>query len=159
MNLNRICPDCATEYLPHVEKCADCGAVLLLHEEYGKALAERERRRELVVDKVVAVREGDLKWMRELESVLARSGIPCAVISDPSCGKSCRGTYSIVVPPEDAGRAQDRIEEYFMELHPELRTSRELQNEGRCPACSSPVGAHDRVCADCGLTLIIEEEE
>ncbi len=41
MNRNKICPDCETEYLPHIEKCSDCGAVLLLYEEYRSVQEER----------------------------------------------------------------------------------------------------------------------
>jgi len=43
MNRNKICPDCEIEYLPHIEKCADCGAVLLLHEEHRQAQEEKKR--------------------------------------------------------------------------------------------------------------------
>ena len=43
MNQNKICPACEADYLPHIEKCADCGAVLLLPEEYRKAQEERKR--------------------------------------------------------------------------------------------------------------------
>lgn len=159
MKRNKICPDCGTEYLPHVEKCADCGAVLLFHEEHEKAQEEKERFREQAVDNEVAVREGDLNWMSELRTVLVDSGIPCAVRSDTGCGKSCCGTCRLVVSRSDVARAQELIEEYFMEIHPEMRASRELLREGKCPACGSPVGAGDHACPDCGLVLVVEEEE
>lgn len=32
MNLNKICPHCETEYLPHIGKCPDCGLPLLIVE-------------------------------------------------------------------------------------------------------------------------------
>ncbi|MCK7513085.1 MAG: hypothetical protein MZV70_59735 [Desulfobacterales bacterium] len=36
-------------------------------------------------------------------------------------------------------RAQrQRIEEYFAEMHPEIRASQNLLGEGKCPACGSP---------------------
>ena len=159
MNRSKICPDCGTEYLPHIERCADCGTVLLLPEELEKALEEKRRLMEQAVENEVAVREGDLNWMRELYSVLIDSGIPCAVRSDSGCKKSCRGTCRLVVARDDVERAQERIEEYFMEMHPEIRASRELAGEGRCPACGSPVGAGERECPDCGLMLVIEAEE
>lgn len=159
MNRNKMCPECATEYLPHIEKCADCGAVLLLPEEYEKARAEEARLRQQAVDDEVAVREGDLNWMSELYSVLIASGIPCAVRSDSCCAKGCRPACRLVVSRDDARRAVERIEEYFAEMHPEIRASRELLSEGKCPACASPIGAGDRACPDCGLVLVIEEEE
>ena len=159
MSRNKICPDCGTEYMPHIEKCADCGAPLLLQEEYEKARREEERLRQQAVDDEVAIREGDLNWMSELYLVLIDSGIPGAVRSDTCCGKGCRPVCRLVVSRGDAARALERIEEYFTELHPEVRASRELLMEGKCPACGSPVGADDRACPDCGLVLLIEEDE
>jgi hypothetical protein len=159
MKRNKICPDCGTEYLPHVDTCADCGAVLLLPDEYEKAQGEKERLRRRAVDDEVAIREGDLNWVGELHSVLIDSGIPCAVRADSCCGKGCRPKCRLVVSRADVEKALERIEEYFAEMHPEIRTSRELLSEGKCPACGSPVGAGDRACPDCGLMLVMEEEE
>ena len=159
MNRNKICPECKSEYLPHIEKCADCGALLLLPEELGKAQEEKKRLMEKAVENEAVVREGDLDWMSELYAVLIDSGIPCTVRSDAGCKKGCHGTCRLVVSREDVERAQERIEEYFMEMHPEIRASREMVSEGRCPACGSPVGASDRECPDCGLPLVIIEEE
>ncbi len=159
MNRNKICPDCETEYLPHIEKCADCGAVLLWPEELEKAREEKKRLMEKAVEDEVAVREGDLNWMSELYAVLIDSGIPCTVRTDSDCGKGCHGKHRLVVSTADAERAQERIEEYFMEMHPEIRASRELAGAGKCPACGSPVGAGDRECPDCGLPLVIIEDE
>ena len=67
MNQNKICPDCEAEFLPHIEKCADCGAVLLTFEEHRKAQEERKRIAEKIVENTVVVREGDLDWMSELQ--------------------------------------------------------------------------------------------
>jgi uncharacterized OB-fold protein len=160
MNLNKICPDCEAEYLPHIEKCADCGAVLLMPEEYRKAQEERERIEEMTLANMVVVREGDLEWLCELREVLIDAGIPCAVDSDAGCGKGCCGTTCrLVVSSDDLERARERIEEYYMEVSPELRASNELLNEGKCPACGSSVGTGERECPDCGLPLLIVEEE
>ena len=88
MNRNKICPDCETEYLPHIEKCADCGTVLLLHEEYRRVQEEKKRLAEKAVRNAVVLREGDLKWLDELCNVLIDAGIPCTVTSDPGCKKA-----------------------------------------------------------------------
>lgn len=157
---NKICPECEIEYFPHVEKCADCGAVLLLPEEYEEAKEEKARLMEQSVENEVAVREGDLNWMSELYSVLIDAGIACTVRSDAGCRKgSCGSKHRLVVSPGDAERAQERIEEYFAEMHPEIAESRELMKEGKCPACGSPVAAGARECPDCGLPLVIIMEE
>jgi ssDNA-binding Zn-finger/Zn-ribbon topoisomerase 1 len=160
MNLNKICPDCEAEYLPHIEKCADCGAGLLTFEEHRKAQEEKKRIMEKIVENTVVVREGDLNWMSELRAVLIEDGIPCTVHSDAGCKKGCCGTACrLLVSSEDLERARERIEEYYMEVSPELRASRELISEGKCPACGSPVAADDQECRDCGLPLLIVEEE
>ena len=89
MNMNKTCPACETEYMPHIEKCADCGATLLRHEEYVAARRNKRRLAETTVINAVAVREGDLKWLEELHSVLSDSGIPSAVTSVEGCKKGC----------------------------------------------------------------------
>jgi hypothetical protein len=160
MNQNKICPDCEIEYLPHIEKCADCGAVLLLHEEHRRAQEERKRLIAKAIENAVVVRKGDLKWLGELYNILIDAGIPCAVTSDANCNKGCCGaTCQLIVSTEDIERAQERIAKYFMEMHPELRASNELISQGKCPACGSPVGAGDNECSDCGLALVVIEDE
>ncbi len=160
MNRNKICPNCEVEYLPHIGKCADCGTVLLLHEEHKKAQEERKRLAAKAIENSAVVREGDLKWLGELYSVLIDAGIPCTVTSDASCNKGrCRDKFRLIVSTEDLERAQERVEEYFREIHPELRASHELAKKGKCPACGSPVGTSDNECSDCGLMLVVIEEE
>ncbi|MEW6584218.1 MAG: hypothetical protein AB1442_01255 [Nitrospirota bacterium] len=159
MARNKICPDCKVEYQPHIERCADCGAVLLSHEEYRQAEEEKRRVMAEAIENAVVVKEGDLKWLGELYNVLIKAGISCTVTSDAGCKKGCRPKCMLIVSKEDFERAQERIHEYYMEIHPELRASNELISHGRCPACGSPVGDSDKECSDCGLTLVIIEEE
>ena len=160
MNRNKICPDCEVEYLPQIEKCVDCGAVLLLHEEHQRAQEERKRVAAKAIENAVMLRKGDLKWLRELSNVLIDSGIPCTITSDSGCNTyRCGEKLRLVVAAEDFVRAHERIEEYFRELHPELRASHELAKQGNCPACGSPVGSDANECSDCGLMLVVIEEE
>jgi hypothetical protein len=160
MNQNKICPHCEVEYLPHIEQCADCGAALLLYEECRRSQEEKKHLMAKAFENAVVVREGDLNWLGRLHDVLIDNGIPCAVISDASCKKgSCRNTCRLIVSKEDTEKAQECITEYYMEIHPELRASNELLTQGKCPACGSPVGPSDNKCSDCGLTLVIIEEE
>jgi hypothetical protein len=44
-------------------------------------------------------------------------------------------------------------------MHPEIRASNELINQGKCPACGSYVGENNNKCPDCGLMLLVIEEE
>ena len=149
MNQNKICPHCEIEYLPHIEKCADCGAVLVFHEELRGAQEEKQRLAAQAIENSAVVREGDLKWFTELYNVLIDSGIPCTVASAEGCNKGhCRNKLRLIVSEEDLERAQKRVAEYFREIHPELRASDELAKEDKCPACGSPVGTDDTECPD-----------
>lgn len=160
MGLNKICPECKTEYLPHIQKCADCAVDLLLPEEYRKAQEEKKLLTEKAVENSVVVREGDLDWLSELRAVLIDSGIPCAIHSDIGCNKGCCGDKCrLMVSADHLDSARERIEEYFMEVDPEFRTSSELIKAGKCPACGAPVTTTADECPDCGLPLLIVDEE
>ncbi|MBI5635137.1 MAG: hypothetical protein HZA15_16840 [Nitrospirae bacterium] len=160
MNQNKICPECGAEYLPHIEKCADCGVIVLSAEECMKAQEQRKRTEETLVDSSVKVMEGDLSWMSELRTVLLNAGIPCKLHSEVACRKGCCGdTLQLKVSPEDLERSRQAIEEYLMELDPDLKMVKEMLGQGKCPACGSAIGCDARECPDCGLPLIIVEEE
>lgn len=154
----KICPDCKTEYNPHIEKCADCGAVLVHPEELERVYQDRKRCAvEMIADPVV-VKDGELRWMNELSDVLVRSGIPCLVNSEAGCKKGCCGEkFQLMVSSEDAERAGERIADYYAEIDPEFLHSKEMLSQGRCPACSTPVGSDTAECPECGLTLLIIE--
>ena len=64
----------------------------------------------------------------------------------------------MLVSPENVEKANERIEEYCMEIHPEIKDSKELISQGKCPACSCAVDSDAVDCPDCGLTLLIIEE-
>ena len=152
----KICPDCDSEYFPHIDKCADCGTDLLIPEDNVKVKNERQRCRDKALENPVIVREGDLKWMDELFNVLIDSNIPCMVTSDASCNKSCcGGTCQLIVSAEDGEKAKERIEEYYAEIDPEFKASNEMMSQGKCPACGHAVAPDTTDCPDCGLTLMI----
>ena len=156
----KICPKCLTEYFPHIECCADCGALLISPEENKMVQEEKKRCAGEGLGSQIVVRAGSLKWIDELFTVLIDSGIPCAVNADDKCKTGgCGGAYRLLVSPESAEKASERIEEYCMEVHPEIKASRELITQGKCPACGCLVGSDAVECPECGLTLTIIEEE
>ena len=160
MSQTKICPDCRTEYYPHIECCADCGSLLISPDESKMVQEEKKPCSDKDLgDQVQAVRAGSLKWIDELFNVLIDSGIPCVVNADAGCNKrGCRDTYRLLVSPENVEKANERIEEYCMEIHPEIKDSKELISQGKCPACSCAVDSEAVECPDCGLTLLIIEE-
>ncbi|NIO19858.1 MAG: hypothetical protein GTN76_03745 [Candidatus Aenigmarchaeota archaeon] len=158
MSQIKICPDCGTEYFSHIENCADCGAFLLLPEENRRLQEERKHCREKILENPVVIREGDLNWIDELYNVLIDSSIPCVVQTDTGCKKGCSGhPCRLLVSVSDAEKANELIEEHYMNIHPEIRASKEMIRDGKCPACGSPVGPDTVECPDCGLTLLIIE--
>jgi hypothetical protein len=107
----------------------------------------------------VVVRQGGLQWIDELFNVLIDSNIPCVVNADAGCNKGgCGKTYRLLVSAQNVEKANERIEEYCLEIHPEIKASEELISQGKCPACGCPVGSDVVECPDCGLTLLIIEE-
>ena len=85
MSQTKICPDCRTEYYPHIECCADCGALLISPDENKMVQEEKKRCSDKNLGDQVAVRAGSLKWIDELFKVLIDSGIPCVVNADAGC--------------------------------------------------------------------------
>ncbi len=160
MNLNKLCPVCRMEYLYHIDKCADCGHDLVLPEEYNKTQTEIKRIAGSAIENRVVVRKGDLGWLSELRAVLMEASIPSTIVSEDNCSKGCcSDSFHLMVGPGDLERAQESIEEYFMVINPELCDANELIKAGKCPACSFPAPAEARECPDCGLPLLIIEDE
>lgn len=158
MSQTKICPDCGTEYFAHIAKCADCGTILLLPEELVKLREERRQCSEKLLDNPVVIREGDPDWINELYHVLIDASVPCMVHVD-LCNKGCSEPCKLMVSGPDAEKANDLIEEYFAKVHPEMQASRDLMREGKCPACGFSVKPDTVECPDCGLPLVIVEEE
>jgi hypothetical protein len=157
MTQNKICPDCNAEYHPHIENCADCGTGLKLPEEIERLKQERAACMGEAPQNSVVVKEGELKWLDELYHMLIDSGIPSTVNFD-HCKQGCCGDkYRLLVSSGDAERASKRIEEYYTEIDPEFRAASENISQGKCPACSHPVGSDAVECPDCGLILLIVE--
>ena len=160
MSQIKICPNCLVEYFSHIECCADCGALLLSPEEIKKVQVEKKRRIDNDLANQVVVREGSSKWINELFNVLIDSKIPCVINADARCNKGCCGnTYRLLVSLQYFKKARERIEEYCMEIHPEIRASKELISQGKCPACGCPLGSDAVECPDCELILLIIEKE
>jgi hypothetical protein len=156
MSQIKICPECNTEFFYHVQNCTDCGADLLLPEENQKLQVEREQCKEKMIENAVPVKEGDLDWIDELYNMLLDAKVPCVLHANTGCG--CSGhPYALLVSEKDVEKANELIEEHYAKVHPEIEASNELVNQGKCPACGSPVGPKDPECSDCGLTLMIIE--
>jgi len=107
--------------------------------------------------KWVVIREDSLKTIREIGERLTVEDIPHQVNLAPGCRNgSCALSYTLSVPEEQAKQGLLVIENYFIELHPEIKKSKELEEQGKCPACGFDNGHNAKTCEDCGLQLIVE---
>lgn len=105
----------------------------------------------------VAIREDSLKTVQEIADQLASENIPHQIDLAPGCKNgSCSLKYLLMVPAEQAQKGLLVIENYFIALHPEFQIAKELEAQGKCPACGFDNGHNAKTCGDCGLELIIE---
>ncbi|MDR4509284.1 MAG: hypothetical protein MRJ65_13835 [Candidatus Brocadiaceae bacterium] len=106
----------------------------------------------------VVIKEDMKDWIQELSHMLSENDICSRITLAPGCNTGkCGSKFILLVTKKDVHAALAHIEEYYMELHPEIRESQEWVAQGRCPACGCHVGADARECSDCGLLFIIEE--
>ncbi|MDH5718412.1 MAG: hypothetical protein OEZ22_12360 [Spirochaetia bacterium] len=104
-----------------------------------------------------AIREDSLKTIREIANKLSDKNIPHKVNLAPGCKNgSCALKYILIVPEDQVKNGLLVVEDYFISLHPEFKKSKELEEQGKCPACGFDNGHNAAICADCGLQLIVE---
>ncbi|MDH5719860.1 MAG: hypothetical protein OEZ13_04470 [Spirochaetia bacterium] len=107
--------------------------------------------------KWVAIREDSLKTIREIADKLTDKNILHEINLSPGCKNgSCALKYILIVPEDQVKNGLLVIDDYFISLHPEFKKSKELEEQGKCPACGFDNGHNVKTCADCGLQLIIE---
>lgn len=184
MSQTKICPDCKSEYYAHIEKCADCGTTLLFPGESRSRSGSGSGTKSCGTscehgcgqsghhsNDPEVVGEGDQGWMYELAQLLERNRVPHVVApgistAESGCNKGCcgsSGTWQLLVPGQYAQEASDLIEEYYINLHPEVQEAGKLaspmSNKATCPACGFFVGPCDAECPDCGLSLVVTEKK
>ena len=157
-----VCPSCGSEFQPHVTHCLDCGTPT--RSAYAAPeLPPRAQREESDVDPsplplspdtpAALVQASSADWVKKLEGVLARNGIPCRLdVYDPS--ERPISTYAVWVAEADLERATELENELLRAEIPDYdETFPELPPAGICPACGSAVSSEDAECPSCGLAL------
>lgn len=155
-----VCPSCGSEFQPHVTHCIDCGAPT--RSSWAAPELPRARRQEASVVSPLPlppetpadlVSASSADWVKKLEDVLARNGIPCRLdVYDPS--ECPTRTYAVWVAEADLGRATELENELLRAEIPDYdETFPQLPPAGVCPACGSPVSPSDAECPTCGLAL------
>ena len=100
---------------------------------------------------------GPMTRLRELSNVLTSSGIQSSIVAGPP--GMCSTDKALVVRSEEAEKAAAVVTEYWKRVHPELAEALDNADAGLCPACGATTGVDAKECNDCGLTLVIEEQD
>ncbi len=158
----KVCPACGAEYVPQIERCADCGETLVLpgqpaHIPPPPAAAPPRDTRDLV-----CIRVADLEWAKRLGARLERAGIDHLIEAQETPGaKCCHGTgrFNVLVRRPDAEAAASVDAQQLCADVPELEGSAPAQvNPETCPACGEPAPESAAECPSCGLALVVEIE-
>ncbi len=154
-----VCPECGSEFQPHVTHCIDCGAATV---PPGAAAPIR-----LVPTPLppagdaeeVRVRTDDLEWIEGLQALFERHGIASRI--HPAAGSLRHpDRFEIVVAPRDAKRAFALDREFLQgRLGDDEIELTEVPPPGVCPYCGAEVPADRTDCPHCGLVLAFNNLE
>jgi hypothetical protein len=156
-DLYKVCPDCKAEYLPHIEQCADCGAVLTLPGQPAPPAPPQAAAPASPHGELVSVRVADLDWARRLGARLERAGIDHLLEAEETAGGKCCGTgrFRILVRRDDAQAAMRVDAEQLREEVPEMDgCEMSAPSNDSCPACGDPAPENAIECPSCGLALM-----
>lgn len=162
----KYCPQCKDEYISSIEKCHDCGCILLTGGEMSASGENQRGKRAQRLgelgpdDELVVVRRGPLPEMKVYEELLRADSIATALAGDESsCGKGCcASSFDLVVRREEAADAMQIIEAEIRRTAVIDSTANAtsdsvfdpLAANNICPACGHRfTGGME--CPDCGL--------
>lgn len=167
----KICPSCREEFLDHIARCNGCHVDLVLEhqvEEFARP-SDLLSKNELLESETAAFVEGSLTHCREIEKILLKSLVSCAVYPlslgcdddhKAALGASCDKKYVVLIRVVDVDKAKLALEGQF---------SAQVAKEGRgqfvtgaidlahdvvtCPACGETNPLKEGECPVCGLVL------
>lgn len=152
--LVKRCPECREDYLPHVERCADCGAVLVSSDDEAPDAGAPEEESPLPPGEYRLLLASDrAAELDPLVQRLASAKVPAKV------SVSRRGTgFELRVRDEERARAVELLHDVVgraaaAEAALEQHFDAERGGYALCPACESSLPAGATECAECGLLL------
>ena len=156
----QVCPQCGSEFQPHVTQCIDCGGATETRLESPLAglaapRAEHDDLSSPSEGEACSVRVGDFAAARDLAAWLEEHGVACRVRRLPVD----RHHYAVWVAPEDleAALALDR-QQFAVQVPDAPEMPIELPAD-LCPACGARIAPTAPECADCGLVVDYAPEE
>jgi hypothetical protein len=165
----KTCPSCHEEFLEEITECTDCKLPLVHSADFkprtkGSDLLSKE---ELFESEMLPFSEGPLAQCREIEKVLARAKVSCAVypVNMSSSGTETLGTtsdmkYAVLIREADLDAARTAMEgKFHADVAKEGRGQVMVdaidleQSEITCPACGHVGPLKDGECSVCELHL------
>jgi ribosomal protein L40E len=161
----KVCPECAGEYRPEIERCADCDVPLVGPEE----ITARDARELPLTRGLVALRTAPIAWVRALAQDLAGQAIPYGI--DRGAARS-EGLLTLYVRRQDleeaaaVDAARRRIEDPLGEEEEEeageepanvVPIRAEEPSYKVCPRCGGEYRLDAERCADCGVELVFPD--
>lgn len=151
--LVKHCPECREDYMPHVERCADCGGDLVTRDDeaapeadaHDSALPPGEYHLLLASDRAAE--------LDPLVARLAEAGLPAKV----EVARGGQG-FHLKVRNEERARAAELLRDVLgdmagREAALERHFDAERGGYTACPACEAWLPAGAKECPECGLLL------
>jgi hypothetical protein len=169
----KICPSCREEFLDHIDLCTSCAQKLVSDFEALPKSSELIDKEALLQGETIPLLEGPIAQCRELEKILIKASISCAVYPvsltcdshGQTLGSACDMKYMILIRPDDLTHAREAIESQFLATvakEGQGEASRHVINledeQVTCPACFEVGPLNNGECAACGLVLGAPEE-
>lgn len=162
-----VCPECASEFQPHVLTCIDCGAATVS----AASMAGRAHpvpkplsgdRFSLSEDiEAVCARTRKLEEAEGLGIFLERHGVPCRLEAEELPASATlhqhqhqHPWFKVMVPITDPERTLELMRRYDqIQIRATGTRFQELPPQGWCPACGTQAGEDAEWCPECGLRI------
>jgi hypothetical protein len=160
-----VCPECGSEFQPHVLTCIDCGAATVSAASMagrtlpGPAPSLGDRFSLPRASEAVCAQSRDLEGAEGLGIFLERHGVSCRIEAvEPAEGASARERhhplFRVCVAPGDVARTVELEKKYDqIQIRATGMRFQELPPQGWCPACGTEAGEDAEWCPECGLRI------
>lgn len=147
-----VCPECGSEFQSRIKACIDCGAATVSPEAARALVQDNAAAGPPDEDDEIVIREEELEWIKSLQDLLERNGIPSRIAALPSPHHHHR--CKILVARQYALHAFALDREILRErLGEEAANLVAVPPPGICPLCGSKQPADAIECSSCGLVL------
>jgi ketosteroid isomerase-like protein len=153
-----VCPECGSEFQPHVTRCIDCGAATVAPGAASGPIPDAPETVPEAEAEEIPIRTEELEWIESLRERFEQNGISSRIEALPSTRHHHRCT--ILVPRRDALRAYELDRELLRErLDDDGTELAEISSAGTCPFCGAEASPGSADCAHCGLQIKVSNLE